>query len=387
MKIVYCIPATYNSGGMERVLSVKANYLADTYGYDVTIITTSQRGRSNFYPFSPKVNFIDLGIDYEEIMTFPIRKRIIARIKAKKVHRRLLSEILHKIKPDVTVSMFTHEMTFLPQIHDGSRKVLELHFSKHFRALDAKSNGVSLVFRAINRVLDFFDRKAIKYYDKFVVLSHRDASDWGNNYPNICVISNPSTFIPNIEDCANISVKRALAVGRLCQQKGFDILIEAWKLLPKTLKSQWTLDIVGSGPDKERLSEEINRLGLNARISILPPTRDIASLFKNHSLFCFPSRYEGFGLSLMEAMSFGLPAVAADCPCGPSELITDKENGRLVQPENPIAFSNAIASLMTAPELRQQLGQRANRSIINRFSVEIIMKQWHELFTTLMHNQ
>ena len=384
MKIVYCIPSTYNSGGMERVLAVKANYLADISGHDVTVITTTQCGRPHFYPFSEKVKHVDLGIDYESIKKMPFLQRVISRMRVKKTHYSRLESVLKDINPDVTISMFTHEMSFLPDIKAGGRKVLELHFSKYFRALDAKSNGTGLLYRIINQMLDYRDRQAIRRYDKFVVLSKRDSADWGDKYGNIVVISNPTTFIPSLNECTDYSVKKALAIGRLCPQKGFDILIDAWSGLPDDIKSEWFLDIVGSGPDENVLRQRINQAGLADRIRILPPTSDVVSLYKSHSIFCFPSRYEGFPLSLMEAMSYGLAVVACDCPCGPSELIEDGKTGLLVESEDFESFSTKLAQLAMHESMRRQMGLRAHEEVTTKFSETEIMKIWQELFTSII---
>lgn len=381
MKIVYCIPSTYNSGGMERVLAKKANYLSDILNWEVTVITTSQHTRSSFYTLSKRINTIDLGINYDEMMTLPLLSRIASRLKAKKRHKRALQEVLEDIRPDITVSMFTHEMSFLPSIPAGGRKVLELHFSKNFRALDDCSNNRPMLLRLINRILDCQDRRQIRKYDRFVVLSERDAHDWGVRYGNMSVISNPSTFEDTtLTDYKN---KKALAIGRLCPQKGFDMLVKIWSLLPEKLKEEWHLDIVGSGPDYDKLSQLISGLGLSKSISILPPSKDVSKLYQTHSIFCFPSRYEGFGLSLMEAMSFGLATVAYDCPCGPSEMIANGKNGYLVAVDNLNVFKSRLQTLMENEDYRCRLGKSAQNDIVIRFSENTIMEQWTNLFNEL----
>lgn len=383
MKIVYCIPSLHNSGGMERVLTVKANYLAEVHGWDVTIVTTSQKGGKMFYTLNPNVKHIDLDIDYESIMQMPMHKRIMARIKAKPLHRKRLTEVLFNERPDVTVSMFTHEMFFLPDIDDGSKKVLELHFSKQFRKLDAISNNAGRIKRAINAVLDWTDRRKISNYDKFIVLSHQDAEDWKSVVNNVGVISNPASFSPSENDRVDYSAQKVLAIGRLCPQKGFDILINAWSLIPSEVRGGWSLDIVGSGPDYDKLLKQIKEKNLEKEIKILPPVKNVQELYLSHSIFCFPSRYEGFGLTLMEAMSFGLACVACDCPCGPRELIYNEQAGFLVARESSKEVSSALTKLMASENLRRSIGEVAKRSIQERFSLKAIMEKWHTLFSNL----
>lgn len=370
---------------MERVLTQKANYLADKAGFDVYIVTTSQKDRSTFYSLSPKVGTIDLDIDYEGMMSLPIHKRIISRIKAKKTHRQKLEKVLSEIKPDITISMFTHEMSFLPDIKDGSKKILELHFSKNFRKLDAKSNHQSKLILIVNCILDHSDRRAIKKYDRFVVLSHRDAEDWGRNYKNLSVISNPTAFdVPETHLSEN---KRILAVGRICPQKGFDMLIDAWNLIPDKIRNNWHIDIFGTGPDKDKLLEKIESYGLRNSIAILSPTSSIQVEYASHSIFCFPSRYEGFGLSLMEAMSFGCAPIAFDCPCGPSELIPNDSVGCLIKMGEINLFAEKLEYVMTHPEDRKTLGYNAASHIRNNFSEAVIMKSWIKLFKDVISSK
>lgn len=382
MKVVYCIPGTFNSGGMERVLAQKANYLADILEWEVTIITSSQKGRQPFYNFSRRIRMIDLGINYDDIQILPLIRRIRQRIKANKLHKQKLKNVLLSLKPDFTISMFTHEMSFLYKIKDGSKKILELHFSKNFRDLDAISNGRPMLYRYINRVLDFTNRLDINYYDKFVVLTHRDAQDWGEHYKNIQVISNPCSFSPSERTDSNS--KKALAMGRLCAQKGFDILIEAWNRLPKELRSTWHLDIVGSGPDEQIIRNRISEYRLDEYVSVIPARKDVENLYLSHSIFAFPSRYEGFGLALLEAMSFGLAPIANNCPCGPSEIIENGVNGFLIDEiGSSIDFSDRLKKIMQDHELRNEMGRKSQNLISTKFSTAVIMSQWVKLFNEL----
>lgn len=381
MKIVYCIPSTYNSGGMERVLCQKANYISDILGYDVTIITSSQKGRNPFYSISKQIKQIDLGIDYESIMSLPLHKRIIARIKAKKTHKILLRKTLLDIKPDITISMFTHEMSFLPYINDGSKKVLELHFSKNFRKLDAQSNNRSLAIRTINTLLDIKERRHIKQYDKFIVLSDKDAEDWGKQYKNIYTIPNPTCF--KVSKVVQSKEKRILAVGRLCRQKGFDILIDIWAQISNESKKGWQLDIIGTGPDKDMLQNRINQYKLEDSVKLIANTKEIQKEYNSHSIFCFTSRYEGFGLSLAEAMSFGMAAISFDCPCGPSELIENNKSGYLINSEDVESFAEKLEFLMNNEAERITLGKQASKRIADNYSESVIMTKWEILFKEL----
>lgn len=389
MRIVYCIPSLHNSGGMERVLTQKANYLADKAGYEVIIITSNQKDRNNFYRLSPNVKRFDLDIDYEKIKESPLYRRIPARIKAKSTHKEKLSRLLFELKPDICISMFTHEMTFLPKIKDGSKKILELHFSKNFRKLDALSNGAPLYLRIINNILDYIDRKSIKKYDKFVVLSHQDAKDWGKKYKNLAVIPNPVAFLPPPPHnyAINIQQKKVLAVGRLCRQKGFDLLIKIWSQLPEELQKEWHLDIIGKGPEHESMNILISELGLENSVTLKGHTENIEKEYESHDIFCFTSRYEGFGLALAEAMAYSMACISFDCQCGPSDLIEDNYNGFLVKSFDTKKFLFELISLMKGSDLREKLGINAYKFISDNLSESNILTTWINLFKQMISNK
>lgn len=380
MKIVYCIPSTYNSGGMERVLSVKTNYLADIKNFDITIITTSQHNYKPFFPFSHKIKLIDLGINYDDITGLSYFKKWTYLRKKKKLHKALLVKVLNEIKADIVISMFTHETTFLYKINDGSKKILELHFSKKFRQYNDKYNNTGILKKIISCYLNFRDFQSAKQYDKFIVLTNEDKKEW-KNFKNIEVISNPIFF--DCKEVINNNSNEIIAVGRLCPQKGFDLLIKIWAKIEKGLRDKWHLTIYGSGPDYDKLQDKINRYKLNDSISIHPATKDIESVYNNSSIFCFTSRYEGFGLSLLEAMAHGLPCISFNCPCGPSEIIDNNHSGILINSFDTDEFSSKLTKLMSDSELRARLGHNAYTSINANYNINNIMSKWLTLFSDI----
>ena len=132
MKIVYCIAGTYNSGGMERVLANKANYLVRK-GYEVVIVTTDQRGQKPFFSLDQCICCYDLGINYEENNGKSFVNKLIHYPFKQWKHKKRLSALLKELKADIEISMFCNDASLLPSIQDGSRKVLEIHFSRFKR--------------------------------------------------------------------------------------------------------------------------------------------------------------------------------------------------------------------------------------------------------------
>lgn len=380
MRIAYCIPSCYNSGGMERVLSLKANYLADKMDYEVFIITTGQKNNKPYYPLSPKIQLIDLGINYSDIEHLPLYKKIHWVFIKRYKHRKLLSRTLYQLKADIVISMFTHELPFLYKIKDGSSKVLEIHFSQQFRTLHNLYNHANWIVRLLGCWLNHRDQISARKYDRFVVLTREDKATW-KNFSNIEVIYNPTTFIPS--ERADYRSKKAIAVGRLCAQKGFDMLINIWNSIDKKSRCGWSLSIYGSGPDNQSLHQQIKSLGLETEIEIYPPTCNIAEVYKNSSILCFTSRYEGFGMVVVEAMSFGVVPISFDCPCGPKDIIANGSNGILIRSFDQKEFASKLAELMNNENQRKQMGENAITSIQEKFEISSIMKQWVNLFQSL----
>ncbi len=374
MKIVYLIPGTYNSGGMERVLSAKANYLSRVCGYEVVIVTTDQRGRKPFFELEEKIRCHDLDINYEENNGRPIWNKLTRYPFKQWLHRNCLRAVLQAEKPDITVSMFGHEVSFLPGIKDGSRKVLEIHFSK-FKKIQYGRRGL---WRLADIWRTRMEERWVKRYDRFVVLTKEDKGYWGN-LRNMEVIPNPCGFT-----CGGVSPltsKNVLAVGRYCKQKGFDMLIDIWYMVHGEMPD-WHLNIVGNGEEWKNLRRQIFFYGLEESVTLAGPTGNIEKYYQDSSVLVLTSRYEGLPMVLLEAQAFGLPTVAFKCKCGPRDLIRDGVNGFLVDVGSLVKASLRLMGLMKSPSLRQQLGAAAKENA-KRFSEEEVMKRWIRLFQSL----
>ncbi len=368
-KIIYCIPALANSGGMERVLSIKANHLV-ALGYDVSIITSDQMNRAVFFPLDERIKRYDLGVNHEA-SNGSFLKKILGYPKRHLKHKRALSKLLKELKADVVVSMFGDEASFLPSIKDGSRKVLEYHFSKNKRL----QYGRTGLWRKIDEWRTKQDEEIVQQFDDFVVLTQEDKELWGN-LDNIKVIPNPLTF--DSPETARLSHKRIIAAGRLDFQKHFDALIDIWaKLAPKY--PDWRLDIYGSGSDRELLQTQIERLGIEQSIALQKPTKDIQKEYLKSSIYVMTSRYEGLPMVLLEAQTMGLPIVAYACQCGPRDIITEGENGFLIEPYDEDLFIEKLSALIEDEELRKQMGKKAKANT-KHYQIEQVMPQWEALF-------
>lgn len=376
MKIIYCTHSTYNPGGMERVLLNKVTYLSALPEWEVSVVTTDQHQRPSFYPFPEKVRMTDLEINYSDDNDKGIWKKITSYLCKRKEHKRKLTALLLKEKPDIVVSLYPSESSFIPDIKDGSKKVLELHFNKFFRIQYGRKGIIGLIDRWRTRQ----DERIVRRFDKFVVLTNEDKGYWGG-LPNIEVIPNAAIHVG--KNYSEVKNKRVIAVGRLDYQKGFDRLIQAWKLVQHTGRfSDWKLDIFGQGEWREMLQQMIDKQGLQNTVKINPPTNAILNEYVHSSLLVMSSNYEGFGMVLVEAMSCGVPVISFDCKCGPKDIIQPGINGLLVPNGDIQALADAMMKVMEDEAYRKMLSLNA-RKVVDTYSEQAVMAQWIRLFTSI----
>jgi len=373
MKIIYCIAGTYNPGGMERVLANKANWLA-RHGHTVVIVTTDQKGRNPYFDLDDRIRCVDLEIGYENNNGKSLWNKLLHYPHKQWVHKRRLTKLLRREQADVTVSMFCNEAGFITNIRDGSKKVLEVHFSK-FKRLQYSRKGLWRFFDALR---SWRDERTVRKFDKFVVLTKEDSEYWGN-LPNMEVIPNACPFTPL--QTARLEEKRIVAVGRYSHQKGFERLIDAWNKI-KGAFPDWRLDIVGDGEERGRLQSLIHNYGIGQTVSLKKPTKKMSEVYTNASILVSSSRYEGLPMVMIEAQTYGLPIVAFECKCGPRDVITHGVTGLLV-PEGDIdGLASQMALLMKDEYLRLSMGRMA-KIASSRYDEERIMAEWTDLFKSL----
>ncbi|WP_218598887.1 glycosyltransferase family 4 protein [Polaribacter sp. NJDZ03] len=373
MKIVYIINSLEDSGGMERVLTSKVNWLASQREFDVTIVSRTDTKNGFFFELNKNVTVENLNLKQSNHKIL----NLIFNTDRKKFKKELTKKLL-ELKPDITISMFGDEYQFLHTIKDGSKKIIEFHFSKNYLS-HLMANIPNLSFRKLRKLyasyLQYKQQRVVLEYDKFVLLTEKDQLLW-NNLVNSSVISNPLSF--NSKEKSTGEQKEIIAIGRFIAQKGFDLLIKSFSLITKN-NPDWKVTIYGEGQDKGYLLELIKSYNLQDVILLKPPTKKIKEALLNSSILAFPSRYEGFGLVLTEAMECGLPCVAFNCECGPSEIITDEKDGYLIEGFNIENFSKSLEKLMKNKELRLLMGETASQNV-KRFHIDEIMTKWTQLF-------
>lgn len=379
MKIVYLYTALVTVGGADRVVTEKANYLAETLGHDVYIITDSQNGRKPVFPLSDKVKHIDLNINFDKQYHHGLAVRAYYYFSLMRLYKKRLTSLLDEIKADIVITTLGRDLDFLTKLKDGSKKVGESHIAKqytrNFHLLEARG----FPYKQIAKYWRKKQEKAVRELDAFVVLTQYDAESW-KQIKIAEIIPNSLPFYT--KESSSLDKKQIITVGRLSEQKGFDLLISAWSHIAKR-HSDWKIHLYGEGELENELRRSIAKNGIEDSFFIHKPIKDIKEKYLESSIYVMSSRFEGFGMVLIEAMACGVPCISFDCPHGPSYIIKNGEDGILVKNGDVEKLADAISSLIMDKERRMAMGKAAKRNIA-RYSQENIMQQWENLFKNLI---
>ena len=378
MNLLYCIPHLYNSGGMERVLTQKVNWLAAHTDYTITIVTTEPTPTGTpkcYFPLSEKVQVVELNIDFNADYTKPLLPKYCAHMRRMRAYKRALTEYIVQHGIELCISLGGKEIAFLR--HLPCRTIAEMHFAMDQRRQLIEANHKSLFWSLVGEVRTRQLVQAVKPLERLVVLTEADKAAWEKaGCTNVTVIPNPCSLDGQKVSIKSAKSKTILAVGRLHEQKGFDLLLQAWKPIEKTY-SDWSLRIVGEGPKRAELEAQIESQSLK-RVVLAGATNNVLDEYEAASIFVLSSRYEGFSLVLAEAMWCGTPCVSFDCPHGPAELLAD-DRGWLV-PDGDIAELTAqIAYALSHPEEALKRAQKAQSFAQTTYSEAAIMPQWVQL--------
>ena len=381
MKIMYIFSELTIKGGTDKVLSDKANYLVE-HGYDVTIVTEAQMGREPVFPLSPKIKLIDIGLDFNKQYTQSFIHRAYTYFNFIHIYKKKLKEILIKEKPDIVITTMGRSLDFITSFNDGSIKIGEAHTTKeHLRSLHLMENKGWLY----KRLAKCIRKKQISNARKLralVLLTPEDAKDW-EGVTKTYVIPNSIKEIPH--KCSKLINKQAIFVGRYNDAKGYEYLIEAWKIVHQN-HPDWIINIYGSGELHDDVERWINEAKLHESMIMHEPTNRIMEEYLESSICVVSSRYEGFSMAIIEAMACGVPCVSFDCPFGPRNIIKKDEDGILVEYLNSRALADNICELIENINLRKQLGSNAKKNI-QRFTQDNIMEKWINLFDTIKNDQ
>ncbi|HQG82467.1 MAG TPA: glycosyltransferase [Caldisericia bacterium] len=301
-----------------------------------------------------KIHNLNLGFKYNPIGVFKLLN-VIKRGNYDVVH-------VHLFPADIFVAIAS---LFLP-------KKIKYIFTEHS---DYNRRRVCKLFKN----LDCF---TYSRYDKIICISNKVKEalvSW-------CALTAKKTIviknaIPINDDLNPIKDKiyDIISVGCLEKQKGGDILLRAIKILKEKYHRKLKVAIVGDGSLKEYLKNLALQYGINEYIDFLGVRKDVLELMRESSVFVLPSRWEGFGLVLLEAISVGVPVVATKVG-GIPEIIEDGKDGILVEPENPEGLANTILRLLDDNGLRSSISLNAYKKVKGEYSIERYTKDLLNLY-------
>lgn len=362
MKLLYITPYVEGVGGVPRVLSVKTNYLIEKWNYDISILATNSGTTDTFYDFNKKIDF------YSE------------KAKGKNFvylynYSKLINKYIELIKPDIVIvcdnGFKGYCVPFL--LSKNIKTIFENHATKYI--IDKKE---TLISRFLNAVKFKFYNICVSKYHKCVILVKESKKEFTSN--NLVLIPNALWF--STDKKSELKNKNVIAIGRHSYEKGFDRMLDLWK---KTIVNypDWTLNIYGKPNPVIDLENYAKKIGIEKNVSFYGNFDEIIDKYLEGSIYIMTSHYEGFGMVLIEAMAFGLPVIAYDCPVGPSSVITNNIDGYLIENGNEAQFIEKLSALIENQDLRKQLGQNGPKSVL-RFDIETIMNQWKSLFEEIV---
>lgn len=347
-------------GGEERMCVLLANELCKR-GYKVIVVTLNQMdGETNTYALLPDVKQYTLRRNRYERKLFSYKA-----FESLPVIR--YRRILRKEEIDVVIDVDIHQSLISTKAISGTKaKVISWdHFNyERFRKRwsyqimkDCFHSGK--VSKLVLLTKD--DVKAYTQYESF-------SDDFLRQIYNPSPIQTDA-YMPH-------DSKKVLAVGRLTEQKGFDLLLKAWAEVERVCED-WQLEIVGDGSMKDILEQEIRHLHLR-NVTLTPYTDNVREKYSSASILVSSSRYEGFPLVLLESQSMSIPVVSFDYKTGPNEIIRDGYNGYLAEPENTQMLAEKLIAVMRDDALREQMSRNAFEES-RKFATDKIIRQWEEL--------
>jgi len=343
------------------VCATLSNYWAD-HGWDVTLATFDDGSEPPFFPLSPRVRHLTLGLQRRSTgLTHSILNNV------RRVPR--LRQVVAAERPERILS-FVDGTNVLALIAAGGTGIPVVVGER----VDPAHHAIPIGWRILRRV---FYRRAFAIAVQTRPVAAFFPAAWKSR---IAVIPNPVPEPTRVSLAApgGASGRRTiLGMGRLERQKGFDLLIRAFAAIAPA-RPEWDLTILGEGTERDALEALINDLGLSGRVTLPGREPHAASALQRSDLFVLSSRYEGFPNALCEAMACGLPVIAFDCPSGPAEIVRDGVDGLLVPAEDVDALVRAMSELTGDGERRKALGARAT-AVATRFSVERIASLWERV--------
>jgi len=359
MTVSIIIPDITRAGGTERAVVTLANMLCKKYSEVHILSMTKTEVKCAYYQIDERVSVFFLDNE-------PLQSKVSHKIKWSINTVSLLNKYFKKNKTDLIIST-GHNYNWLLYFINGGKYVKKIA-CEH------------IVYSSIPRLSRLFMRLTYPFLDQIVVLSDIAAKSF-NKYSKVVVIPNAIPF--KAVQKSPLIEKQILMVGRLSPEKGIERLIPIASIIKEKF-SDWKIIILGDGPERHSLEEQIKRADLNDFIFLKGAVKDVQSYYLSSSIYIMTSHFEAFPMVLLEAQSFGLPIISYNCPEGPAQIVDSNINGFLIDNGNSNDFSEKVLMLIENKELRQDMGKNGKNNA-NKFSEEKILLQWESLINKLHH--
>lgn len=342
------------SGGTERIGTILASELCKNKKYSVSILSLTEINENVFFAMDAQIKrekLFDSDISIAKNY-FRIIYRLVKFINANNID--MIIDI------DNVLDMFS-----LPAKLFTSVKVISRECFNYYETLGKNYRMLIKRFTA-------------KYSDHIVTITKEDLKAYKENLmikSGISQIYNPILLTDH--DCYDLNATTLLSIGRLSNQKGFDLLIDVAEIIFKE-NSDWRWLVLGEGEERKMLEKKIREKKLDDKVILTGNVSNINDHYKKAGIFVLTSRYEGFGLVLTEAKSFHLPVVSFKCKYGPSEIIKDHLNGYLIDCFNVEEMAKRIKELMLSSNKRKQFSKHSLNDT-EKFEVHTIIKEWENV--------
>lgn len=370
LRILFLV-SSMGAGGAERVAALMCGHWS-TQGHDVTLMPTFSRRGTCVYELDERVTLDFLADRFRERPDRP--PNMLSRMFT-------LRRAIREITPDLIVSFLTNVnvAALIATIGLGVPVVVSE------RSFPPRQN-ISAFWRVL--------RRASYWRAAAVVAQTGRVAEWlQRNCPGARTIVIPNPVVvpvqnsePQLDPKQLFPQQRRmiLSVGRCVPEKGFDRLVEAFSQIASDLPD-CDLVILGEGRERQALTRICEAHAITDRVFLPGYVGNVGDWYKVASVFVLTSHYEGFPNALLEAMAYGLPAVAVDCATGPADIIRNGLDGVLLPGDcDPAAIAAALRQIMTENEVREAMGQRA-REVTERFSTEVIGSSWNALLHSVKH--
>ena len=345
-------------GGIERAIVNLANLFVEK-GHDVSLIILDET-KTSFYPLHPSIRIIQqpLFFGITELGNVFTRKTAFVHdiIRLKRIIKALHADIIIATEyPFAIASVFV-----------GGKKYAKIVSWEHHHFYELKKSF-------------FWERSFRLTYPKLdatVCLNEDEKKLFEKIGAKAIVIPN---FAQPTEGRSLLDNKTILTIARIAYVKGIDLLLKTAKLVFEK-HPDWKWKLIGIGHVDNLANRVILEEGMPKNLSVQKPVdHNIFPEYQNASMYVMTSRNECFPMTLLEAMSAGLPCIAFDCETGPRHIINNNIDGLLVEKENPQKLGEAISSVISDEERRKKMGEKAF-SNVQRFSPEKIYALWESIF-------